>query len=241
MLRRSARVLGIVLVLGSLLVAGRWWTGNFGTVAPGAVYRSGQLSASGLERVVRKYRIQTVVNLRGCNPEQAWYRAERAATLAAGATQVDIAMASDQWLSRPQLRAIIEVLERSPRPMLIHCEWGAERTGLVAALATLLDPAGSLAAARGAFTPYHLFLPVKDGRMMLGHVAAYRDWLAARGQPHTPTRFREWTGSYRPGTPSREQWPYDPYPLVVVSRPPADAGAAEPSRQMARETAATTR
>src|SRR3954464_13475246 len=69
-------------------------TGNFATVRTGRVYRSGQLRAADLGRLVREHRIKTVLNLRGAHPELAWYRAERSAALAAGATQVDMAMSS---------------------------------------------------------------------------------------------------------------------------------------------------
>ena len=35
-----------------------------------------------------------------------------------------------------------------------------------------------------------------------------------------------WTEGFQPGVPNREQWPYDPYPLVVVTRPGLDANPA---------------
>jgi hypothetical protein len=36
---------------------------------------------------------------------------------------------------------------------------------------------------------------------------------------HTPDRFRRWIlEGYQPGQPCREQWEFDPYPLVVVTR-----------------------
>ena len=36
----------------------------------------------------------------------------------------------------------------------------------------------------------------------------------------TPANFRRWVKhGFKPGVPNREQWPYDPYPLVVITRP----------------------
>jgi protein tyrosine phosphatase (PTP) superfamily phosphohydrolase (DUF442 family) len=231
-LRWPARLALLILLLGGGFVWVRWKTGNFGVVSPGRIYRSAQLTPTDLARKIGEHRIKTVLNLRGPNPDQSWYRAERAATLAAGATQVDLPMSSDQWISRDQARTLIEVLDTSEYPLLVHCEWGAERTGLASAIAELLRPGGSLEDAERQFSAYYMFVNAKDGRVMSGHLRSYRDWLQAAGLEHTPGRFRTWLAEvYRPGSPSREYWPYNPYPLVVVTRPPADRRAENASAE----------
>jgi protein tyrosine phosphatase (PTP) superfamily phosphohydrolase (DUF442 family) len=226
-MRRVVRVVRWVvraaLVLG-LLAAGYLAydqaTGNFGAVVTGRVYRSGQMGGPALGRTIRHYQIKTVLNLRGPNPGQAWYRDERAATTGAGATQVDVAMSSCEWMSRAQMRALVHALDTCDRPLLIHCQWGSERTGLVAAFSELLRPGATLADAEKQFSIFYLYLKTRDGKVMAGHLDQYKGWLAARGWSHTPERFRLWAAvGFTPGTPNREQWPYDPYPLVVVTRP----------------------
>lgn len=198
----------------------RWAGGNQGTLVSGEVYRAGQLTGGGLKRAISRHRIKTVLNLRGSNPDQPWYRAERAASLDGDAILVDIAMASDLWLSRAQARMLVDVVETCERPLLIHCQWGAERTGLVAAIIELLRPGGSLESAYDVFSPYYLYLPISDGLVMRAHVDRYADWLAELGIGHTPELFRRWfLEDYVPETPSREQWPYDPYPLAMITRP----------------------
>ncbi len=223
-LRWAARAgLVLILALGGF-VGWRRGTGNLGVVVPGAIYRSAQLSAGSLDRAIRGRSVRTVLNLRGANPDTDWYQAERAATIGAGAVQVDVAMASDQWLSRAQMKTLVTLVDQAERPIWVHCEFGAERTGLVSALAELLRPGGSLASARRQFSAWYLFLPVRDGAIMRGHLDAYESWLAGQGGPsvHSPETFRRWAlDTYRPGSPSREEWPYDPYPLKVVTRPPA--------------------
>src|SRR4051812_12375915 len=195
-------------------------TGNLATVRPGRVYRSGQLRAVDLGRVVRDRGIRTVLNLRGAHPDQAWYRAERAATLGAGATQVDMAMSSCEWMSRDQARMLVKVLDTCDYPVLIHCWRGAERTGWVSAVTELLRPGGTLDDARGQFSLRYLFVRAGDGALMRDHLDRYEDWLREAGRDHAPEVFRRWVASgFRPGHPGREQWPYDPYPLVVISHP----------------------
>jgi protein tyrosine phosphatase (PTP) superfamily phosphohydrolase (DUF442 family) len=213
------RVLAAVLVAGLLFVAWDQATYNFGEVQPGRIYRSGQMPASALARTIRDHQIKTVLNLRGPN-KGSWYSTERATTLEAGATQVDIPMSSCVWMSRAQLHTLIATLESAEYPLLIHCQWGAERTGLTSAFAELLRPGSTLEDARRQFSIRYLFLRVNDGKIMAEHLDQYERWLDAGGLSHTPATFRRWVnGGFQPMAPNREQWPYDPYPLVVITRP----------------------
>jgi hypothetical protein len=220
--RLLARLLATLALAAVAFVGVRYATGNRGTVVPGRVFRSRQLDAKTLAQILRAEKVRTVLNLRGGNPDESWYTAECAATLAAGATQVDFPMATDLWLSREQARALLRVLDSAEYPMLIHCQWGAERTGLVAAFAVLLRPGGTLAEARDQFSLYYLYLPTRDGRMMSGHLDAYEAWLRSCRLDHVPEHFRRWLGTAYatpPGGPSRELWRCNPYPLVEVHRP----------------------
>ena len=217
--RWITRGVAAVVLAGVLYVAWDQAHHNFGVVQPGRIYRSGQMPASSLGRAIRDHQIKTVLNLRGSNKDD-WYTTERRATLDAGATQVDIAMSSCIWMSRAQLRTVVRMLDTAEYPMLIHCQWGAERTGLVSAFAELLRPGSTLEAARAQFSILYLFARINDGKIMAEHLDQYEGWLAAKGWTHEPAHFRAWVEEgYRPQLPNREQWPYDPYPLVVISRP----------------------
>lgn len=217
--RWIARCAAAVVLAGALYIAWDQAHFNFGEVQHGRIYRSGQMPAPALTRTIRDHRIRTVLNLRGSNRD-SWYTAERKATLDAGATQIDIAMSSCIWMSRAQLRTVVQTLDTAEYPMLIHCQWGAERTGLVSAIAELLRPGGTIEAARAQFSIAYLFVRVNDGKIMAEHLDQYERWLAAKGWAHQPEHFRRWVEEgYRPQSPNREEWPYDPYPLVVISRP----------------------
>jgi protein tyrosine phosphatase (PTP) superfamily phosphohydrolase (DUF442 family) len=230
--QRRTRVIArivLVLVLGPLLGLTGWdyATENFAVVEQGRVYRSGQMSASSLARTIRDQRIKTVLNLRGANPKAGWYRAERTATTSAGATQIDVSLSSCEWMSRAQIRTLLDVLDTAERPLLIHCQWGSERTGLVSAFSELLRPGATLDDARNQFSIRFLYVPAGDGKVMGEHLERYGQWLAEKRWAHTPERFRLWARQdYAPGTPSREAWPYDPYPLIVVTRPEPSASLA---------------
>jgi hypothetical protein len=220
--RKKWAIRASVLVLTAVgaVVGWNFATGNFGTVIRGQVYRSAQLQPADLGHKVAEHKVRTVLNLRGYHPEQAWYCAEREQTLAQGATQVDIAMSARDWMSRVQLRKLVEVLETAEPPILIHCWRGSERTGLASAFATLLREGSTIAEARAQFSAGYLFVPMGAGVVSLRHLEQYEGWLKQTGLSHTPDVFRRWVAEgFVPGHPGREDWPFDPFPLVVMTRP----------------------
>jgi hypothetical protein len=197
-------------------------TFNFAVLHPGRLYRSGQMHPGVLHRTLRNYRIKTVLNLRGPNPKEPWYRDELDATLAAGATHVDVSMSSCVWMSRIQLRTLIRILDTCEYPVLLHCAWGSERTGLTSAIAELLRPEGTLTGARAQLALWYLYARLGDGKIMAEFLDQYEHWLCASHLEHCPDTFRRWAAHvYLPKSPSREEWPYDPFPLFVETRPPA--------------------
>lgn len=184
------------------------------------------MSAPRLARTLRERRIQTVLNLRGPNPDHDWYRAERDATIAAGATQVDVALSSCIWMSRAQLHTLIRTLDSSRYPILIHCAWGSERTGLVSAFAELLREGSTLDDARNQLAIAYLYVPFGDGKIMSEALDQYELWLKEQRLGHRPETFRRWaTDGYKPGNPDREKWAWDPYPLIVTTRPEPERSA----------------
>jgi protein tyrosine/serine phosphatase len=129
---------------GALVVLTAGWagylhlSGNFHAVEDGAVYRSGQLSGAELSSRIREKGILTIINLRGNNAGSPWYDDEIKASAEAGVQHIDFPISADQELSREEVVQLAKFLERSNRPILIHCKAGADRSGLVSALYKLL-------------------------------------------------------------------------------------------------------
>jgi protein tyrosine/serine phosphatase len=109
-------------------------TGNFHTVVAGEVYRSGQPDAHSIARYARRYGIKTIVNLRGENTGTKWYDAEMAEAKKLGIDHIDYRMSSRRDLSQAQADDLIKILRSAPKPLLVHCDAGADRSGLAAAL-----------------------------------------------------------------------------------------------------------
>ncbi len=107
-----------------------WWT-NLHQVAPG-IWRSNQPSPERLAKHARDG-FRTVINLRGA-PRQSFYLFEAEACAAHGLQLHDLTMWARQAPERKTLLALHDLLMIAPRPMLVHCKSGADRTGLAAAL-----------------------------------------------------------------------------------------------------------
>jgi predicted protein tyrosine phosphatase len=172
---------------------------NKHVVVPGRVYRSAQLKPGQLEAFVRAHGIRTVVNLRG-RPFLEWYPAEMQATQKLGISQEDITTSANRLPSPGEVRRLIEVFERSEHPLLIHCQQGADRTGLAAAMYQLLYTDASYGDARSQCSLRYGHLRIHTAAAMDDFFSRYQAWLDANGQMHSPHNFRHWaTEVYCPG------------------------------------------
>ncbi len=125
--------LAVILAIGAF--AGKaLLTGNFGAVVDGQVYRSAQPSNTLMTRDVRRYGIRTIINLRGANPGERWYDKEMADAKALGVAHIDFRMSAKHELTQEQAKRLIDLMATAPKPLLIHCNSGSDRTGLAAAL-----------------------------------------------------------------------------------------------------------
>jgi protein tyrosine/serine phosphatase len=110
------------------------YTGNFNTIVRNEVYRSAQPTAAQITRYVADHGIKSVLNLRGASAGQDWYDAEMAASDALGLVHTDFRMSASIAITATEAKALVALMDRMPKPLLIHCRHGADRTGLAAAL-----------------------------------------------------------------------------------------------------------
>lgn len=194
---RALRILLVLLVLVGLAEVVRVLIGdNFHTVLQGRVYRCAQQSDAGLSRLTRRHGIRTVVNLRGGNVDLAWYRAEGRTTHNLDIAQEDICLSAGRLPPAHEIRRLIDVLDRTEYPILVHCRRGSDRTGLASAIILLLQGEATLDEAQAQ-------LGLRYGHLNLGRTAhldeffeQYRAWLEAEQREHTPDQFRHWARTY---------------------------------------------
>ena len=107
---------------------------NFHTVSAGRIYRAAQMDAASLARAVREHGIKTIINLRGGSSGEKWYRVETNTARQLGVQHYDFSLSASREVSDDEMEQILTTLRRAPKPALIHCKSGADRTGLVGAL-----------------------------------------------------------------------------------------------------------
>jgi protein tyrosine phosphatase (PTP) superfamily phosphohydrolase (DUF442 family) len=190
--RRNRLVLWLAVAAGCVWYVRRpLFEENFAAVEAGRVYRSAQPSAT-LPGWIARYGLRSILNLRGGSPRDAWYRDEVAAAERGQLEYYDLPMDAGSRPERGQLLAILDVFERCPYPILIHCKKGADRTGLATALYLMTQRGLGPEEALAAFTLEHLHVPMCGPEKLHEPLREYAAWLKARGVGHTAERFRGW-------------------------------------------------
>lgn len=189
---------------------------NQHTVIPGKVFRSAQPSGKDLQKLIRDNQIRTVVNLRGTSQVYDWYQVEARTLHDANVSLEDITLSANRLPPPTELHRLIDVLDHTEYPILIHCKQGADRTGLASAIVQLLYTDADLATARKQLWP--IYGHVRAGRTMAidEFFDLYEEWLTAQGTVHTSDRFRHWALKvYSPGVARSELMWLDQVPNPI--------------------------
>jgi protein tyrosine/serine phosphatase len=126
-------------LIGALLAYAGYtiYDANFHTIVSGEAYRSGQMDAAQLSRAIQAYGIKSIINLRGTNAP-AFYQGEMETAKRLGVQHYDFTLSANEEITVSQMDEIIRTLRAAPKPVLIHCKAGSDRTGLISALYCLM-------------------------------------------------------------------------------------------------------
>lgn len=182
----------LIVLLGIVCVFWRplFWN-NEGVVDPGFVYRSAQ-PGSDFRRFIQEKGLRSVLNLRGGTEYDPWYAAEVCRAHEENVVYHDLLLSPVRRPSRRQLRALVDILERCEYPLLIHCKWGSDRTGMASALYLMQIRGKPPREALRAFSLKHLHVPFGGPGNLHTLFYEYDAYLQRQGVTHTPARFRAW-------------------------------------------------
>jgi hypothetical protein len=107
---------------------------NFHWVVPGEAARSSQAYAGFLGAFLKGRGIKGVINLRGPNPKFGWWRSEKRVTEKLGIVHIDVVLNSRRLPTQPMLRALVAAFDAAPKPLLLKCSGGQDRSSFAAAL-----------------------------------------------------------------------------------------------------------
>jgi uncharacterized protein (TIGR01244 family) len=151
---------------------------NFGKVSE-HLYRGAQPDTVGVKNLA-ELGIKTIINLRPFDKEWA---TEESDARAAGITFTNVPL---KGLSRPteeQVAKVLSLIDNSPGPVFVHCEYGCDRTGTIVACYRMRhDHWGAEAAQKEA----DIYGMSKLERGMRRFVAGFSKSTAAKGPPMSP-------------------------------------------------------
>ncbi len=184
---------------------------NFHWVVPGEIARSAQAVAGGLSKLLASQKIRAVINLRGNNPDYGWWRYETRICKDLGVAHFDAMMDSRKLPTRAMLTELFEAFDRAPRPLLVKCSGGQDRTSLASALYLIHTRGwGARAEAEKQFSRWpYLHFPKEHQRWLRPFLAYAQSesgnapvaqWVRTHYDPHL---FAQWLdanghkGTYR--------------------------------------------
>jgi protein tyrosine/serine phosphatase len=126
-------LIGAAVIVGCVL-ASTHLNDNFHAIVVGEAYRAAQTTPDEIRTYRDQYHIATIINLRGKSTGSAWYNAEIEAAKNLGIQHIDFAMSAREELTPDRSLALIDLMKSVPKPVLIHCRAGSDRSGLAAAL-----------------------------------------------------------------------------------------------------------
>jgi protein tyrosine/serine phosphatase len=173
---------------------------NFHWVVPGEAARMAQPWAGGIGPFLEARGIKALVNLRGRNDDLNWWKKETAALHARGITHFDAMLDSRKLPTREMLVRLTNAFREVPRPFVVKCSGGQDRTSLAMAIYILhRDGWPALEAARAQFLRFPYFHFPKRHQRWLARFPDFvaqeangvpiSDWIA---QDYTPESLKAW-------------------------------------------------
>lgn len=164
---------------------------NLHAVVPGRVYRSAQPSAETLDGFITRLELRTVVSLRGGEDDWAWFAEERDVCERRSVELKAVHFDPNRLPPKGELERLVEILDASPHPVLLHCSRGIDRAGLGSAVAQLLAGETPEQAA-GQFALKYGYLAAAGHSDLPRVLSDYEAWLRRSGREHAPDVFRAW-------------------------------------------------
>lgn len=193
-------ILGLFLALMLTHLAYYYFTDNVHAVVPGKIYRSAQLSESGLSHYTKQLRLKTIINLRGRWPDDRWYQVESQFAKTHDLNYYPIHFSAYQLPTKTRLRKLVTLLLTAPKPLVFHCEGGADRTGMASAITVILyDKNPSMDAIKKQVSWHYNAI----SRNTVGYqvLRNYFAWLKAHHIRSSKERFLEWLNLSTPMKP----------------------------------------
>jgi hypothetical protein len=177
---------------------------NFHWIVPNVAARSSQAYAGFLGPFLRRHRIRAMINLRGPNPDWRWWQSEKRVCARLAVEHFDVTLSSKNLPTPSMITALLNAFDTAPKPFLMKCSGGQDRTSFAAALYLVHTLGwGALDQARSQFAAWpYLHWPRENQRWLrlfldFAHETAgarpLREWIAAG---YSQTALKDWLESH---------------------------------------------
>ena len=173
---------------------------NFHWIVPGEAARAAQAWAGRLGPFLHKRGIKAIINLRGRNDDLSWWKNETRIAREGGIVHLDAMLDSRKLPTRALLLRLIQAFDEAPKPFLLKCSGGQDRTSFAAALYLIHRGGWSAfgeARAQYARFPY-LHFPKQQQRWLQAfldyarhecHGGPLAQWIA---DSYEPEKLQDW-------------------------------------------------
>jgi protein tyrosine/serine phosphatase len=136
--KTSRKVTTVIFCIVAVIVVAHHWymdvQGNFHPITTGEAYRSAQLDRDLFEYYIHEYKIRSIINLRGKKAGEPWYEEETETSRKLGVKHYDLGLSAVRAPASDEIEDLLQLFRTAPRPVLIHCQAGADRSGLAGVL-----------------------------------------------------------------------------------------------------------
>jgi protein tyrosine/serine phosphatase len=110
-----------------------------------------------------------------------WYEGEVEVSRRRGVKLVSMALSANMALDKAQLAKLTDVLRDAPKPLLIHCRAGSDRTGLASAI-YVATHGGSYHDAKNQLSLYYGHFPYLGSKSAAMGISLERFYDSAAGR-----------------------------------------------------------
>ncbi len=150
-----------------------------------------------MTKLVQENKLRTVINLRGANETSPWYQDEMRESERLGLKHFDFGLSANQEVSDEEIDRILETIRQAPKPVLIHCKSGADRTGLISALYLYREEQKSAESAAGELTIWGGHFPYLFWRKTGAMDVSFERYVRGHAQRPAPQPATGLIGSSR--------------------------------------------
>lgn len=189
-MKKTITLLVIIIIL--LLSIYSYFRFTVHTVMENKIYRSAQLSGSTLQRNINKYKFKSIINLRGEDNKETWYKIENDIAKRNNVRLYNLNLTAYKFPVSSELDSLIHILQTAEKPILIHCQAGADRSGMASALALSVEKDASLLEMKKQFSWRYFVNPFRNktsGKLLF---STYEQFLHQNNFHHSRNILLSW-------------------------------------------------